>query len=475
MERGSPNVNNAAQRDNVLRLGGGHVRRISQDIAQAPTSPIGPSLWSPSHGGGDDGWDRGSTQQAQEAFQAMNLGISGNGRDSARSVDLGEAINPASLPAGVPTTLGDEPDWVTNLVGAGETKKAEERQPGESNIGAFSGPTWTDPYASLRAFNHTPVHHPNQYLNQPPPFNNNQGQFHGHPGQFSMPFPGYMNQPFNPGYNSAVPAPASGLAEDDPEVVELAKAKGLNPSTYDCRPPQARFFVIKSYTEEDVQKSLKHGIWSSTVLGNKRLNTAYHESADQMPIYLFFSVNGSRHFCGVAQMLTRVDETKSSDVWSENNKWKGIFKVKWIFVRDVPSTALRHIRLINTPEQKPITNSRDTQELHYEAGCEVLHIFLDHATKSKTSLLQDYGHYERLSASRPPSAAGQRPRPGNQAPRPGSNGPPDYPQTAPAGQASFAIHPQMPIGLPAGAAEPYGGAGRGGDVPPVPPIPARYR
>jgi len=56
--------------------------------------------------------------------------------------------------------------------------------------------------------------------------------------------------------------------------------------------------------------------------------------------------------------------------------------------------ALRHIRLLNTPEQKPITNSRDTQELHYEAGCEVLQIFLDHQTKSKTSLLQDFAYYE---------------------------------------------------------------------------------
>lgn len=56
--------------------------------------------------------------------------------------------------------------------------------------------------------------------------------------------------------------------------------------------------------------------------------------------------------------------------------------------------ALRHIRLLNTPEQKPITNSRDTQELHYDAGCEVLQIFLDHQALSKTSLLQDFAYYE---------------------------------------------------------------------------------
>ncbi len=62
--------------------------------------------------------------------------------------------------------------------------------------------------------------------------------------------------------------------------------------------------IADSLQEEDVQKSLKHEIWSSTVLGNKRLDAAFRESADKLPIYLFFSVNGSRHFCGVAQMLT---------------------------------------------------------------------------------------------------------------------------------------------------------------------------
>lgn len=100
-----------------------------------------------------------------------------------------------------------------------------------------------------------------------------------------------------------------------------------------------------------MQKSLKHEIWSSTVLGNKRLDTAFREFSKTGPIYLFFSVNGSRHFCGVAEMLTpyviyirgswsmltlRVDESQNSTVWA-SDKWKGIFKVRWIFVRDVPS------------------------------------------------------------------------------------------------------------------------------------------
>ncbi len=72
---------------------------------------------------------------------------------------------------------------------------------------------------------------------------------------------------------------------------------------------QARFFVIKSYTEKDVHKSLKYEIWSSTDPGNKRLDKAFRENAGRGPIYLFFSVNGSGHFCGVAEMLTPVDRS----------------------------------------------------------------------------------------------------------------------------------------------------------------------
>ena len=54
---------------------------------------------------------------------------------------------------------------------------------------------------------------------------------------------------------------------------------------------QARYFVIKSYTEDDVHKSLKYEIWSSTDPGNKRLDKAFKETNGRGPIYLFFSVN----------------------------------------------------------------------------------------------------------------------------------------------------------------------------------------
>ncbi|EIW60254.1 YTH-domain-containing protein [Trametes versicolor FP-101664 SS1] len=175
------------------------------------------------------------------------------------------------------------------------------------------------------------------------------------------------------------------------DVPTLIAAKGYNPVEFDTRPAFARFFVIKSYTEDDVHKSLKYEIWSSTDPGNKRLDKAFKETAGRGPIYLFFSVNASGHFCGMAEMLTPVDYTRSSTVWA-SDKWKGVFKVRWIFVRDIPNAGLRHIRLNNTQERKPVTNSRDTQELLPDAGQEMLRIF--HTHPARTSLLQDFAFYE---------------------------------------------------------------------------------
>ncbi|KAG1877655.1 YT521-B-like domain-containing protein [Suillus subalutaceus] len=216
---------------------------------------------------------------------------------------------------------------------------------------------------------------PSQYLNQQsgqaPRMGNSFGQGQTQGDNNAQPVPGFVNTPV--------------------DVPTLIAGKGYNPANFDVRPGFARYFVIKSYTEDDVHKSLKYEIWSSTDPGNKRLDKAFKECGGRGPIYLFFSVNASGHFCGMAEMLTPVDYTRSSTVWA-SDKWKGVFKVRWIFVRDIPNANLRHIRLNNTQERKPVTNSRDTQELLPEAGQEMLRIF--HTHPARTSLLQDFAFYE---------------------------------------------------------------------------------
>lgn len=113
-----------------------------------------------------------------------------------------------------------------------------------------------------------------------------------------------------------------------PVLDELKIKNNYNPTDFDLTAPNARFFVIKSYSEDDIHRSIKYEIWCSTEHGNKRLDQAFREREGNGAIYLFFSVNGSGHFCGMAEMVSPVDYHSNSSVWSQD-KWKGQFKVRF--------------------------------------------------------------------------------------------------------------------------------------------------
>ncbi|XP_026815525.1 YTH domain-containing family protein 1 isoform X2 [Rhopalosiphum maidis] len=174
-------------------------------------------------------------------------------------------------------------------------------------------------------------------------------------------------------------------------IDELKMKNHYNPAEYSNPPEGSRFFIIKSYSEDDIHRSIKYEIWCSTDHGNRRLDQAF-SSSDKKKIFLLYSVNGSGHFCGVAEMISAVDYNSSSSVWCQD-KWKGQFGVRWIYVKDVPNNQFRHIRLENN-ENKPVTHSRDTQEVPYNQGVQVLRII--HSYKHETSIFDDFQHYENL-------------------------------------------------------------------------------
>lgn len=56
----------------------------------------------------------------------------------------------------------------------------------------------------------------------------------------------------------------------------------------------AKFFIIKSYSEDNVHKSIKYSVWASTPNGNRKLDAAYREAKekqDTCTVFLFFSVS----------------------------------------------------------------------------------------------------------------------------------------------------------------------------------------
>ncbi|KAM4691263.1 YTH domain-containing family protein 1 isoform 1-T1 [Rhinophrynus dorsalis] len=179
--------------------------------------------------------------------------------------------------------------------------------------------------------------------------------------------------------------------DSHPVLEKLKAAHSYNPKDFDWNLKNGRVFIIKSYSEDDIHRSIKYSIWCSTEHGNKRLDSAFRSMNGKGPVYLLFSVNGSGHFCGVAEMRSPVDYGTSAGVWSQD-KWKGKFDVKWLFVKDVPNNQLRHIRLENN-DNKPVTNSRDTQEVPLEKAKLVLKIIATY--KHTTSIFDDFSHYEK--------------------------------------------------------------------------------
>ncbi|KAG7951237.1 hypothetical protein I3843_13G155800 [Carya illinoinensis] len=183
------------------------------------------------------------------------------------------------------------------------------------------------------------------------------------------------------------------IDEEKDKMIVVPDREQYNRPDFPEEYTEAKFFVIKSYSEDDVHKSIKYSVWASTQNGNKKLHAAYQEAQDKSgvcPVFLFFSVNTSGQFVGLAEMVGAVDFEKSVEYWQQD-KWNGCFPVKWHIVKDVPNSLLKHITLENN-ENKPVTNSRDTQEVKLEPGLKMIKVFKEHS--SKTCILDDFAFYE---------------------------------------------------------------------------------
>ncbi|KAL3515718.1 hypothetical protein ACH5RR_022620 [Cinchona calisaya] len=190
-------------------------------------------------------------------------------------------------------------------------------------------------------------------------------------------------------------------AEDEQAGLTIQKDK-YNLEDFPSEYENAKFYVIKSYSEDDIHKCVKYDVWSSTPNGNKKLDAAFRdaevkatEKGSKCPIFLLFSVNVSGQFLGVAEMIGQVDFNKNMDFW-QIDKWNGFFPVKWHIVKDVPNGLLRHIILENN-DNRAVTYSRDTQEIGLKQGLEMLSIFKSYS--AKTSLLDDFKFYEEREKS----------------------------------------------------------------------------
>ncbi|ESW30434.1 hypothetical protein PHAVU_002G152600 [Phaseolus vulgaris] len=135
-----------------------------------------------------------------------------------------------------------------------------------------------------------------------------------------------------------------------------------------------KYFIIKSLNRENIDLSIKKGIWATQIMNERILEEAFHNSGC---VILIFSVNMSGSFQGYAQMMSSIGRGRDN-VWSEgigkSNPWGRSFKVQWLCFNDLPFYKTLHLKNpLN--DYKPVKISRDCQELSPDIGlalCELL-------------------------------------------------------------------------------------------------------
>ena len=168
------------------------------------------------------------------------------------------------------------------------------------------------------------------------------------------------------------------------------KSSGLSKTLTDS----SSFYVIKSFSEEDVHKSIKYNVWSSSKTGNLTLTNSFNLTKEKNGcVYLFFSCNGSGRFVGVARMKTPCDNDKSFEYWTQDQKWMGLFEVEWMFIKDVPFKEFKDIIItMKDGETKPISNSRDVQEVPFDAAKKMMEIFENF--QNTNTILEHFKFYD---------------------------------------------------------------------------------
>ena len=168
------------------------------------------------------------------------------------------------------------------------------------------------------------------------------------------------------------------------------KNKGLSTTISDS----STFYVIKSFSEEDVHKSIKYGVWSSSKNGNQTLTNSFNLAKEKNgSVYLFFSCNGSGRFVGVARMKSPCDNEKSFEYWTQDEKWPGLFEVEWLFIKDVPFREFKNIIItMKDGETKPISNARDVQEVPFANAKTMVEIFENY--QNTNTILEHFEYYD---------------------------------------------------------------------------------
>ncbi|QSZ35342.1 hypothetical protein DSL72_008212 [Monilinia vaccinii-corymbosi] len=128
-----------------------------------------------------------------------------------------------------------------------------------------------------------------------------------------------------------IPSPVS----ENEKASQEANEKPHDPEGESSPPSKDRFFVVKSLTVEDLELSVRNGIWATQKHNEEALNKAYHVSAAGFHprlminiltnggagggqaaenVYLIFSANKSGEYFGYARMISPINDDPAAAI-----------------------------------------------------------------------------------------------------------------------------------------------------------------
>ena len=150
----------------------------------------------------------------------------------------------------------------------------------------------------------------------------------------------------------------------------------------------SKFFLITTLTEEDIHKSIKYGIWSSDKNCNLILDKEYKlAKSKNSNVFLFFTCIGTERYVGVCRLISDYDEKNNFNLWTQDDKWLGTFKVEWLLIKDVPFQEFEN-KLLTVK----VSNTENLEEVSDEYGKSMMEIFVKF--QNSNTLLEHFEFYD---------------------------------------------------------------------------------
>ncbi|KAK3945494.1 YTH domain-containing protein 1 [Diplogelasinospora grovesii] len=136
------------------------------------------------------------------------------------------------------------------------------------------------------------------------------------------------------------------------------------------RKGETRYFMVKSFNEDNVRQCMVDGLWTTQVQNGPVLSSAF---AHCKHVILFFSVNKSKAFQGYARMTTAPSPDTPLPKWMHNIQWETTppFRVEWLSKVAVEFKRIGHLKN-SLNENLAVLVGRDGQEIEEGCGHELL-------------------------------------------------------------------------------------------------------